>query len=220
MKILLFPPVVYFLWQRLDDYGNERTMWFTKQIALGLCLALLMVGGSSCVRRPLPAPVSGVTLQPGRYVEDYYRAPGFAADQDAYTLEPFAVEEAQGTDPDTFRDLLQTEMAQAWEANGLKLQDSKGACRVSGTVWRVRIKGEHLRFFTGRISAQLEVSGAITRGDETLFAFSDRVEVNSPVNPGPPAPKERELLLRQAMRAFLNHLLTELLLQGVPEAAG
>ncbi len=195
-------------------------MWFTKQIALGLCLALLVVGGSSCVFRPLPAPVSGVTLQPGRYLEGYYRAPGFAADQVAYTLEPFAVEEAQGTDPDSFRDLLQTELTQAWEANGLKLKGAKGICRVSGTVLRVRVKGEHFRFLTGQISAQLEVSGTITRGDETLFAFSDRVKVNSPVNPGPPAPKERELLLRQAVRAFLNHLLTELLLQGMPEAEG
>ena len=195
-------------------------MWFTKQIALGLCLALLMVGGSSCVHRPLPAPVSGVTLQPGRYLEDYYRAPGFAADQVTYTLEPFAVEKAQGIDPDSFRDLLQTELTQAWEANGLKLKGPKGACRISGTIWRVRVKGAHFRFLTGQISAQLEVSGAITRGDETLFAFSDRVKVSSPLNPGPPAPKERELLLRQAVRAFLNHLLTELLLQGVPEGAG
>jgi hypothetical protein len=195
-------------------------MWFTKQIALGLCLALLMGGGGSCAPRPLPAPVSGVTLQPGRYLQDYYRAPGFEADRVAYTLEPFVVEETQGTDPDTFRNLLQTEMAQAWEANGLKLQGPPGTCRVSGAVWRVRLKGEHFRFLTGKISAQLEVSGAVTRGDETLFAFSDRIEVSSPVNPGPPAPRERELLLRQAVRAFLNHLLTELLLQGVPEAEG
>jgi hypothetical protein len=220
MKILLSPPVVYFLWQRLDDYGNERTMWFTKQIALGLCLALLMVGGSSCVSRPLPALVSGVTLQPGRYLEGYYRAPGFEADQVAYTLEPFAVEEAQGTDPDTFRDLLQTELAKAWEANGLKLKGAKRVCRLSGTVRRVRVKGGSFRFLTGKISTQLEISGAITWGNETLFAFSDRIEVSSPVNPGPPAPMERELLLRQAVRAFLNHLLTELLLQGVPEPEG
>ncbi len=195
-------------------------MWFTKRIALGLCLALLMVGGSSCARRPLPAPVSGVTLQPGRYLEDCYRAPGFAADQVAYALEPFTVEGAQGVDPATFRDLLQGEMTRAWEANGLKLQSTPTACRVSGTVWRVRFQGETFRFFTGRISAQIEVSGVITRGDETLFAFSDRVEVSSPVNPGAPAPKEHELLLRQTVQAFLNHLLTELLLQGVPEPEG
>ena len=195
-------------------------MWCTKQIVLGLCLALLMVGGGSCGPRPLPSPVEGVTLQPGRYLEGYYAAPGFAPDQVTYALEPFAVEKAQGIDPDSFRDLLQTELTQAWEANGLKLKGAKGVCRLSGTVLRVRVKGEHFRFLTGQISAQLEVSGAITRGDETLFAFSDRVKVSSPVNPGPPAPKERELLLRQAVRAFLNHLLTELLLQGVPEGAG
>jgi len=181
-------------------------------------LVMILLGG--CAHQPLPSPVSGVTLQPGRYLEGYYRAPGFAADQVTYVLEPFVVEEGQGIAPGTFRDLLQTELAQAWEANGLKLQGPKGVCRVSGTVWRVRVKGEHFRFLTGQISAQLEISGAITRGDETLFAFSDRVKVNSPVNPGPPAPKERELLLRQAVRAFLNHLLTELLLQGMPEAAG
>ncbi len=195
-------------------------MWFTKRIALGLCLALLMVGGSSCVQRPLPAPVPGVTLQPGRYLEECYRAPGFEADRVVYTLEPFVVEGAQGVDPAAFRDLLQAEMARAFAANGLKLQSTPAACRVSGTVWGVRIKGEIFRFLTGKISARLEVSGAITQGDKTLFAFSDRVEVNSPVNPGPPAPKERELLLRQTVQAFLNHLLTELLLQGVPEAAG
>ncbi len=195
-------------------------MWLTKQSALGLCLALLLVGGSSCVPRPLPAPVSGVTLQPGRFLEACYRAPGFAPDQATYNLEPFAVEEARGVDPDAFRDLLQTELAQAWEANGLKLKSPKGICRVSGAIRQVRIKGDFLRFLTGKISVQMEIHGAITREDQTLFAFRDRVQVTSPVNPGPPAPKERELLLRQAARAFVNHLLTELLLQGVPAPEG
>ena len=75
---------------------------------------------------------------------------------------------------------------------------------------------------TGKISAGLEVSGAITREGQTLFAFRDRVRVTSPVKPGPPAPKEGELLLRQAVQAFVNHLLTELLLHGppVPEVEG
>jgi len=36
--------------------------------------------------------------------------------------------------------------------------------------------------------------------------------VSSPVNPGPAAPKENELLLRQAARTFAVHLLNELLL--------
>ena len=194
-------------------------MWLTKHIALGLCLALLVVGGGSCVPRPLP-PVGGISLQPGRYLEGYYRAPGFVAEKLTYDLEPFTVEEAGGLNPDTFRDLLMTELTAAWEANGLKLKGPKGAGRVFGTVSQVSIRGTQLRFLTGKISARLEVSGAITREGQTLFAFRDRVRVNSPVKPGPPAPKEQELLLRQAVRVFVNHLLTELFLQGVPEPEG
>jgi hypothetical protein len=211
MKILLFPPVVYFLWQRLDDYGNERTMWFSKHVKLGLCLALLMVGGGSCVPRPLP-PVSGAVLQPGRFLEGFYIAPDFAPAKAVYNLEPFTVEQAREVDPDEFRTLLNEELARAWEAGGLKVKGSPGACRVSGAVKEVRLKGTKLRFFTGKIAVDLEVAGAFAQEGRTVFAFSDRVRLSSPINPGPPAPKERELLLRQAARTFVNHLLTELLL--------
>ena len=189
-------------------------MWFTKQLALGLCVALLMVGGG-CVPRALP-PVSGVTLEPGRFLAGFYIAPDFAPDQVTYDLEPFPVEQARETDPGSFQALLQEELAQAWEANGLKVRGPKGACRVSGAVRQVSVKGTTLRFITGKISAELSVSGVITKEGRTVFAFSDRVQVRSPVNPGPPAPKEQELLLRQAARTFVNHLLTELLLYGPP----
>jgi hypothetical protein len=195
-------------------------MWFTKPVALRLCLALLVVSVGSCVPRPLPGPVAGVTLKPGRYLEGYYRAPGFAPAKVTYTLEPFTVEEARGVGPNTFRDLLQAELSQAWEANGLKLKGPQGSCRISGTVSLVSVEGTFLRFLTGKISARLEVSGAITREGRTLFAFYDRVQMNSPVNPGSPAPKERELLLRQAARLFVDHLLTELLFQKLPEPEG
>jgi hypothetical protein len=195
-------------------------MWFTKQVALGLFLALLMVGGG-CVPRPLP-PVSGVTLEPGRFLAGFYIAPGFAPDRVTYDLAPFPVEQAREVDPGNFQTLLQEELAQAWEANGLKVAGPKGACRVSGAVHAVSVKGTTLRFLTGKISAELSVSGAIVKEGQTVFAFSDRVHVTSPVNPGPPAPKEQEMLLRQAARAFVNHLLTELLLYGPPgpEAEG
>jgi hypothetical protein len=189
-------------------------MWFTKQIALGLCLALLM-GSGGCLPRPLP-PVSGVTLQPGRFLEGFYIAPGFAPDRVTYELEPLTVEQARDVDPAGFQALLQEELARAWEANGLKLKGPQGACRVSGAVHSVSVKGTTLRWLTGRISADLSVSGAITQEGRTVFAFSDRVLVKSPVKPGPAAPKERELLLRQAARAFVDHLLTELLLYGPP----
>ena len=193
-------------------------MWFTKQIALRLCLALLMVGGG-CVPRPLP-PVSGVTLQPGRFLEGFYLAPDFAPDRVTYDLEPFTVEQARGVDPANFQTLLQEEITRAWEANGLKVKGPQGACRVTGAVRLVSVKGTTLRFLMGRISADLEVTGVITKEGQTVFAFSDRVEVNSPVNPGPPAPKEQELLLRQAARAFVNHLLTELLFYRPPDSEG
>lgn len=185
-------------------------MWFTKQIALSLCLALLMVGGG-CVPRALP-PVSGAALQPGRFLAGFYLAPDFAPAKVTYNLEPFTVEQAREVDPGNFQALLQEELARAWEANGLKAQGPQGICRLSGAVHAVRLKGVHLRFFTGKITVDLEVSGAITQEDRIVFAFSDRVHVTSPLNPGPPAPKERELLLRQAARTFVNHLLTELLL--------
>lgn len=194
-------------------------MWFTKQIVLGLCLALLMVCGGGC-HRPLPAPAPGVTLLPGRYLEGSYRAPGFAPGEAAYELQAFTVEEIRGLDRDTFLDLLQTDLAQAFEANGLKLKSGTGVCRVSGSVRRMTMQGALLRSLLGTISVHLEVSGAITREGQTLFAFSDRVRITSPVNLGPPAPKERELLVQQALRAFFHHLLTEMLFYRASEPAG
>ena len=193
-------------------------MWLTKRVALGL-LALLMIGGSSCVPRTLPL-VAGATLKPGRFLTGFYMAPDFAPVQATYDLEPFTVEVTREVDPANFQALLQKELIQAWEANGLTVRGPQGACRLTGVVSQVRLKGTRLRFLTGKIKADLEVSGAITQAGRTVVAFSDRVRVDSPLNPGPPAPKERELLLRLAARTFVNHLLTELLLHGSPGPEG
>ncbi|MFZ5453643.1 MAG: hypothetical protein ACOZF2_17435 [Thermodesulfobacteriota bacterium] len=190
-------------------------MWFTKQIALRLCLTLLMFCGAGCVPRPLP-PVAGATLEPGRFLAGFYLAPDFAPEQVTYDLEPFTVEVTREVAPAPFQALLQEELTQAWEANGLKVRGPQGVCRLTGVVHQIRLKGTRLRFLTGKIKADLEVSGAITQAGRTVVAFSDRVKVDSPLNPGPPAPKERELLLRQAARTFVNHLLTEILLHGPP----
>jgi hypothetical protein len=83
---------------------------------------------------------------------------------------------------------------------------------VSGVIQFVAVRGGLIRFLRGKIDANLVVSGAIIRQGGTLFAFQDRISLSSPVNPGPPAPKEDELLLRQAARIFAVHLLNELLL--------
>jgi len=191
------------------------TMWMRKFTSWGLVMVLCLVGQAGCVPRLAPATPAGVTLSPGRYLTAFYRAPDFAPAQAAYVLTPFRVETAQGVAADTFQALFMEELTQAWRANGLKLAD-QGDTIVDGVVQYVAVRGAVFRFIRGRIDADLVVSGAITRGGEVLFAGQDRITLSSPVNPGPPAPKEDELLLRQAARTFASHLLNEMLLYWPP----
>ena len=187
------------VWQRTTVYGNQMAMYryIRRCTSLGQVLALCLICLSGC-KPLLPAAVpAGVALQPGRYLTAYYRAPDFQPAQATYTLTPFPVATAQGFPADTFQSLFMQELTQAWQANGLKLSP-QGDTVLTGVVQYVAIQGKNLRFIRGRIDADLVVSGAITRGDETLFAFQDRISLASPVNPGPPAPKEDELLLGQA----------------------
>jgi hypothetical protein len=201
------------------DYGKEKAMWSDKRLSVSL-LALVIFWLGGCGPRLLPAAPPGVTLQPGRYLAGVYVAPGFTPDKVAYKLGSFTVETAAGVAPQDFLTQLQTELARGLEANGLQAPPHGEACLLSGTVNRVGVAGGRLRFLTGKISADLVVSGTITRGDQTLFAFQDRVHLTSPVKPGAAAPRENELLLRQVARAFVIHLLNELLLQGAPPAEG
>jgi hypothetical protein len=183
--------------------------------SLGLILALCLVYLWGCVHRLPPAVTSGVTLQPGKYLTAYYRAPDFAPAQATYVLEPFSVETAQGFPADTFQALFMQELTQAWQANGLKISP-QGDTDLSGVIQSVAICGRALRIIRGKIDASLVVSASITRGNVTLFACQDRISMSSPVNPGPPAPKEDELLLRQVARTFAIHLLNEMLLYWPP----
>ena len=75
---------------------------------------------------------------------------------------------------DTFQALFMEELTQAWRANGLKLSD-QGDTVVDGVVQFVAVRGAAFRFLRGRIDADLVVSGAITRGGDTLFACQDRI---------------------------------------------
>jgi hypothetical protein len=186
-------------------------MWKKSRLSLGLVLALALVCLWGCASRLAPTLPGGLALQPGRYVTFSYRAPDFDPVRTAYTLEPFPVESAQGVDPETFQALLRDEFARALPANGLKIVPGSPTT-LSGTVQQVEIRGASYRFLTGQITAYLTVQGAITRGDETLFAFQDRLKLSSPVHPGSPAPKERELLLGQAVRIIAAHFMNELLL--------
>jgi hypothetical protein len=182
---------------------------------LGLRLALILMLCNGCLPRLAPATPPGVTLQPGRYLSMFYRAPDFTPERAAYLLEPFSIGEAQGVSTQTFQTLLREELLRAWQANGLKVSP-RGDAVLTGTVQYVALRGLSFRFITGKISADLVVSGALTRGGETLFAFQDRIHLNSPVKPGPAAPKEGELLLLEAARTLSAHLLNELLLYGLP----
>jgi hypothetical protein len=184
--------------------------------SLGLFLALVLFWG--CAPRIPPALPPGLALEPGRYLTACYRAPDFAPSQATYAIAPFTVGEVQGLPPATVQDLLQKELVRGWQANGLKLA-SPGDATLSGTMQLAAIRGTSVRFLTGKIGADLVVSGTISRADHILFAFQDRVHLTSPVSPGPPAPKEDELLMHQAVRTFVVHLLNELLLYW-PEAEG
>jgi hypothetical protein len=186
-------------------------MWIKQCTSLGLMAALTMMLIWGCAPRMTPTLMGEVALQPGRYVTASYRATDFAANRTAYALEPFTVPAAQGLDPEAFQAQLQAELSRAFQANGLKIDPGSDTV-LSGTVPRLAIRGTSLRFILGKITADLTVEGRITRGAETLFAFQDRISLSSPLNPGPPAPKEKELLLNQAVRTFALHLLNELLL--------
>lgn len=202
-------------WQGTTVYGNQMCMWLRKCIFWGLVLALGLVGPGGCAPRLAPATPPGVALSPGRYLTAYYRSPDFNPAQAQYVLTPFEVSTAQGVSADTFQALFMEELDLAWRANGLKISP-QGDAGVSGVVQSVAVRGAAWRFFRGKIDADLVVSGAITRGGDTLFACQDQISLSSPVNPGPPAPKESELLLRQAARTFAIHLLNELLLYWPP----
>jgi len=203
------------VWQRTMVYGNQMTMGMRKRTSLGLAAALGLFCLWGCAPRLAPATPAGVTLSPGRYLTAYYRAPDFTPAQATYVLTPFPVETAQGVAADIFQGLFMEELTLAFGANGLKLSD-QGDTAVNGTVQFVAVRGAAFRFLRGKIDADLVVSGAISRGSDTWFACQDRISLSSPVNPGPPAPKEEELLLRQAARTFAVHLLNEMLLYWPP----
>jgi hypothetical protein len=176
-------------------------------------LALTLVGG--CAASRLAPPPAGVSLRSGNFVQDYFFAPGFAPAQVSYALGPFKVERSQGVAPETFLPLLQAELTRAWEANGLKISGTEPDCQLTATIHRVTVSGGRLRFLRGKISAHLVASGVISRNGRILFAFRDRLSLDSPVSAGPPAPKETELLLKQISRELAHRLLNEMLLHGL-----
>ena len=177
-------------------------------------LAALTVGACG-PRLMLPAAPAGVPLQPGIYVKESYLAPGFKPEELSYILGDFTVTEASGASPELFLKIFQDELIKSWQAQGLKLGPGEHAATLSGTIQNLAVQGARLRWLTGRLQASLVIAGTITRGNRVLFAFQDALEVSSPMAPGPPAPREQELLLRQLAREAMHHILNELLLKAL-----
>jgi hypothetical protein len=195
---------------------NQLAMWLRKSLApLSLWLALVLAGAPGCAPRLTPVTPEGLSLAPGRYLTYFYRAPDFEPSRAVYVIKPFSVEQARGVASETFGSIFQEELVRAWQANGLRLAP-QGDAVLSGAIHAVKLRGASFRFLTGKISVDLVISGAIVKGGETLFAFKDRLHLASPIKPGPPAPKETELLLRDAARTMAAHLLNEMLLYGFP----
>jgi hypothetical protein len=188
-------------------------MWLRGYAIIWFWLAFSLAGG--CASYQLPPAPAGVALRPGSFVKEYFFAPDFDPEKVNYVLGPFTVEQVQGVTAEAFLPVFRTELAQAWEANGLKLSEKKPGCRLTASIHHLKVSSGRWRFLTGRISARVVISGVISCDGPVLFAFTDHLSLDSPVNPGPPAPKETELLLRQLSRELAHHLLNELLLHGL-----
>ncbi len=180
--------------------------------------ALIALG--ACGSRSLPAGPSGLSFQPGRYVRESYFAPDFKPVDETYAFNAFTVITAREAPAEEFLKLFREELELAWGAQGLKTGSGKKTCRLSGTIHHLSVKGARFRFLTGRLHATLVLSGAITRGEQVLFAFRDQIKMSSPLAPGSAAPQEKILLLRQLARETVHHLLNELLLHGPTDDSG
>jgi hypothetical protein len=178
------------------------------------CVLAALVAAAACGPLALPPKPAAVLFLPGEYVKESYFAPDFKPAESIYSLHAFPVARASNASVEAFQKTFQEELVRAWQAQGLKIGTGKDACRLSGTIHDLAVRGAHFRWLTGRLFASLTISGTITRGEQVLFAFRDQVYLSSPLAPGLAAPKEKDLLLRRLAREAVNHLLNELLLHG------
>lgn len=108
--------------------------------------------------------------------------------------------------------IVQEELRQALQANGLRVVDGQPEAVLSGQVHRFQVASPAWRFFSGRGWARLEAHVEIRQGQDIVFACQDQVTVNPAVNPRHRPTLEPELLARQAARRLAANILNELLL--------
>lgn len=174
---------------------------------LSLCLLL----AAACLRPSLPPPSLGVEFGPGRYVREYYAAPDFEPTAGRYHLAPIRVEAIEGMEPESARRLFQAEVSQALTANGLAVHPAPADMELTLVLHRLEVS-RAFRWLRGRISATLALSGTITHKDRPVFAFRDTLRLTSPLAPGPAAPQESQLLLRQLFREAARRMVNQMLL--------
>jgi hypothetical protein len=198
-------------------------MWSKIRYWLVLCCCgVIWLGG--CTSAWQPGGPAGFAMQPGRYLQKFYRSPDFEPATAVYQAEPFPVERVSGLSQDQASTLFNDEVLKAMAANGLKVNQEKpqegqgkATCVLSGNVDRFMVASPTWRFLSGRGQADLRVVGEIRRGQEVVFVFQDEVAINPPVNPRHRATLEPDLIGRLAVRRFAANLVNELLLPAGKE---
>lgn len=176
---------------------------------LGFCLALSLAAG--CLQPTLPPPPGEVEFRPGRYVREFYAAPDFEPTAGGYHLTPVVVPSPRGVEPEAVRQLLQAEVSQALTANGLTVHPAPADFQLSLVLHHLEVS-RAFRWLRGRISATLALSGTISHRGRPVFAFRDTLRLTSPLAPGPAAPEETQLLLRQLFREAARRMVNQMLL--------
>lgn len=74
-----------------------------------------------------PRDVDGVTLEPGRYLQKYYRSLDFDPATAVYQIEAFPVEQVIGISPEEAAAIFNAELLKAMTANGLKVNVAERA---------------------------------------------------------------------------------------------
>jgi len=195
----------------------EEQLWYEKsmQTTRPYWLALFAWGvmlWCGCAPAWHPGGLGGQALQPGRYLESYFRSPNLTPTGGEYQVEAFLMEQVVGLGQEQAGTLFNEELLKGLAANGLKVGREKPLFFLSGRVDRLRVSSPIWRFLSGRAQADLRVEGEIRQGQEVVFAFTDEVAINPPVNPRHRPTLEPELIARLVVRRFVSNLMNELLL--------
>ena len=96
-------------------------MWISSRYWLALCFCGVLWTGGCAPAAWHPRAFDGIALEPGRYLDKYYRSPDFDPAAAVYQVETFPVEQVEGISQEQARALFNEELIKAMTANGLKV---------------------------------------------------------------------------------------------------